>query len=373
MARDWRRIGFGVPHVQDVGAAVHDPTPFNSQSEPTWFVGTDGSLWFLTVPFAPPCTQVAAPGDLTRVAVAPDGRIWCADVRGGLWTMQSGSWSKIDTAPDGVKDVGVSADSTVWLVMTNGRYYTIVPGGAPQFIGVFISMDAITGVARPDDVNPFGVAWGVSPTFGPGAVCRCATVNGWSDTNGRDVRDLSVTSAGVVWMVKANGAIATTTDGVTQFSTGGTAFTRVAAGISGLAWAVASDGTAWVWDNPMSTPTPVTPPPPPPPPPPPQGGPPTITVSASGGGLGTRFRVSGLGFVRRAVVTIRGSRVGDGEIHEFFWTTTADPDGIVRFDIDLPCVPGLVIHFSANDGRHNPADVTDRLWSNTVPATCPAG
>ena len=138
MAHEWRRIGFGVPHVQDVGATVHDEDPFDSILEPTWFVGSDGSLWFLKVPFEQ-CQQVPSPGDLTRVAVSPDGSKWCADSRGTLWRMENSSWSTIDTLGDKVKDVGVSADRTVWLVMTNGRYYSISPGGTPFFGSVMFA------------------------------------------------------------------------------------------------------------------------------------------------------------------------------------------------------------------------------------------
>ena len=66
-----------------------------------------------------------------------------------------------------------------------------------------------------------------------------------------------------------------------------------------------------------------------------------------------------------------GTRVADGAIHQFFWTTTSDAGGEVRLAIDLPCVPGLVISFAANDGRRDPGDLTNRLWSNTVQSTCP--
>ena len=49
----------------------------------------------------------------------------------------------------------------------------------------------------------------------------------------------------------------------------------------------------------------------------------------------------------------------------------APTGGEVRLAIDLPCVPGLVISFAANDGRRDPSDLTNRLWSNTVQSTCP--
>jgi len=378
MARDWRRlVDLGVPHVQDVGAAPLDEAPFDGRLEPIWFVGTDGSLWSLAVPFSSQCQQVPSPGDLTRVAVSPDGSIWCADVRGALWVMHGGTWSAVNVFTEKVKDVAVAADRTMYLVMANGRYYSILPGGAPFYHGVLLNIEAIAGIGRPSDTDPYGQAWGVSPTFGSGALCHCGTVNGWSPTNIRDVVDLSLAEDGTLWLVKTDGTIWITRDGgTTQLRVGGEGATRIAGGVSGLAWAVSLNGGAWVYQDVGDAVEPPPPPPPPPapsPPPPPVGSAPTIGVSATGGGAETIFKVTGSGFVPNVQVTIRGARIDEGQVHQFYWAAMSDGGGNLSFDIPLPCVPGLVISFSANDGRQNPADLTDRLWSNTVQASCPPG
>jgi hypothetical protein len=179
MARDWRRIGgLGVPHVQDVGSAPIDETPFSGGLEPIWFVGTDGSLWRLRIPFSEQCQQVPSPGDLRRVAVSPDGSIWCADSRGALWTMRGGTWSVVPVFSEKVTDVAIAADRTVYLVMANGRYYSIVSGAVPFYHGVWLAIAAIAGIGRPSDADPFGQAWGVSNMFEPGALYHCGTQAG---------------------------------------------------------------------------------------------------------------------------------------------------------------------------------------------------
>ena len=376
MEFDWFRAdspGSPFPHAQDVGASVFIPQPPTESSGRAWFVGSDGSLWHFRVSGI---TQVSSPGNLTRVAVSPNGIIWCVDARGDLWGMQDNVWSKINVPGEKVKDVAVSADNTVWLVMVSTRYYTMLPGGQPTYHGVFITLEALAGVAGPNDEHPYGIAWGVSSVYGTSVLCHCVA-DGWSPTNIENVSDLSVGGSGLVWMVKSNGTIWTTRDGITQLRMGNRAgFTKVATHPRDLTWAISADGSTWVWREGIVSSSAASPPPPPPvpqPSSPPEQPPPLITVNTSGGGTGTKFRVSGSRFLRNAQVNIRASRIGEDQIHQFYWTTTSNSNGEVQFDIPLSCVSGIVISFSANDGRRNPTDHTDRLWSNTVQATCPPG
>lgn len=375
MEFDWFRADLPsnpLPHCQDVGALVFFQASTPEPSSREWCVGSDGSLWYLKDPWN---IQVSSPGNLTRVAVSPNGIIWCVDARGVLWGMQDNVWYTINVPGEKVKDVAVSADNTVWLVMVNGRYYTMLPGGQPTYIGVIIGLEALAGVAGPNDEHPYGIAWGVSSAFGTSVLSRCAA-SGWSGTNIENVSELSVDANGLVWMVKSNGTIWTTRDGITQLRMGsGAGFTRVASRHD-RAWAVSADGSVRRWKKGIVSSSADFPPPPPPvpqPSSPPEQQPPLIKVNTSGGGAGTKFRISGSRFLPNAQAYIRGARIGEDQIHQFYWSTTSNSNGEVEFDIPLPCVSGIVFSFSANDGRHNPADHTDRLWSNTVQATCPPG
>src|SRR4051794_36740962 len=111
MAREWRRLtNLGIPHVQDVGAPPVDEHLFDGAWEPIWFIGSDGSLWRLEIPFSSQCKQVSSPGDLTRIAVEPGGTLWCVDTRGALWRMQGGTWSQVPVSNQTVVDVSVAPD-----------------------------------------------------------------------------------------------------------------------------------------------------------------------------------------------------------------------------------------------------------------------
>jgi hypothetical protein len=81
--------------------------------------------------------------------------------------------------------------------------------------------------------------------------------------------------------------------------------------------------------------------------------------------------VTGSRFLANAQVTIRGARIGEGEIFNYYWTTSASARGSIAADLAIPCLSGIQISFSANDGRPDRNDLTNRFWSNTVPAFCP--
>ena len=91
----------------------------------------------------------------------------------------------------------------------------------------------------------------------------------------------------------------------------------------------------------------------------------------SGSGESTVFHLTGSGFIAGAEVTIRGARVGADGVFNVYWTTQALPQGAIAIDLPVPCLSGISISFSANDGRRDPHDLTDRFWSNTVTPSCP--
>jgi hypothetical protein len=111
--------------------------------------------------------------------------------------------------------------------------------------------------------------------------------------------------------------------------------------------------------------------PPPPPPPPPQTTRPVISVTTEGQGESAVFIVRGSGFVANSAVAIRAARIGDGQVHNVFFQTSATSDGRIETRLGIPCVSGLQLSFSANDGRSDPSDHTGTLWSNTVQSSCP--
>jgi hypothetical protein len=376
----WEPVGVPgatLPYVQDVGAMKANLDPFSQNPNYhayVYWVGGDGSLW-RTLHGVEVLQQVPSPGDLACVAVSPDMSVWCVDRRGKAWVMRGDfNWSPVPVPGETVVDVDVGADKSAWLVMQNTRYYVQRnDASSPRYVGVLLSISAITGIEQPifvdDSPNMVGKAWGVSDIVGDDGLVfsdgiwepGVATILG--------VADLSIAPSNL-WMVKADGTVWTTTDGRTQLRRGDLVARRVACNYADNAYAVGPDGRAWVWTQVVS-PAPTLPPPPPPPPPQEATRPPVLNVSTTGSGENTVFKLTGSGFLPSTQVTVRGVRLGDGQVFEWYWLTSSNGVGALSFDIPLPCVSGLVIHFSANDGRVNAADHTNRLWSNTVASSCP--
>jgi hypothetical protein len=98
---------------------------------------------------------------------------------------------------------------------------------------------------------------------------------------------------------------------------------------------------------------------------------PQISVTPQGAGTSTQFHVTGSGFRAGTVVTVRVTRVADGQIISPSFSQKAGPDGSLEFGLFLPCRSGLQFHFAATDNSPDPSDWTGVLWSNTVTAACP--
>jgi hypothetical protein len=90
----------------------------------------------------------------------------------------------------------------------------------------------------------------------------------------------------------------------------------------------------------------------------------TVTSSNSGGA----FVVSGEGFSVVRDITIR---VVDDQLVTAYFHHNSDAAGKLNANIPLACRSGFALHFSATDGRSDPADVTGSLWSNTFSTNCP--
>ncbi len=262
----WVPIGVSgrapLPHVQDVGATKANREP-SGQDPYVYWVGSAGTLWrtvgSVTV------QQVASPGDLVRVAVSPDRSVWCVDRYGRAWGARGDfNWSQIPMPGETAVDVDVAADGSVWWVTKNTRYYVQRNDeAAPRYVAVMLSIQAITGIEQPifSDGSPnlAGKAWGVSDAVGDGGLVfsdgnwqpRDATISG--------VADLS-TAPSNLWMVKKDGTVWTTTDGRTQQRISDLFFRRIAGDYADRAFAVAPDGSAWVWVEATTHPPVINPP-----------------------------------------------------------------------------------------------------------------
>jgi Tectonin domain len=240
MADNWIQFE-GLPRVKDIGGFVG---PTNGSFAGRVAVGIDETLW---AQVSSSWVQIASPGNLNRVTISREGTIWAIDSMGVLWKKQGDSWSIVDVFGKKVKDVGVSADGTVWLLMPNRQYYTISPGANPLWGAVFLGIDAIAGEAKPNEANPFGLSWAIE-NF---ELYRCIGP-GFSPTNIRGVLDVSIGEDGLVWLLKTDKTIWTTRDGLVQLRSGTlNEVTRIANGC-----AVLSDGTAWARLNPNPSPNP---------------------------------------------------------------------------------------------------------------------
>ncbi|QKG20148.1 Mad20 [Actinomadura verrucosospora] len=270
----------------------------------------------------------------------------------------------------------------------NGRYYVKRnDASTPQLVPLFITISGVTGVAQPDfdDLeHSAGTAWATTDFGGPGRLMisngvwepNSSTFQGIIDLSKGPAISFNPTLPTDLWMVMADGSIWTTPDGQTRLrkgDMGGSSATRVAADYTSfVAWAVSSDGRAWVWQKDVTSPPPPHPSPPPPPPPPTPGvQAPSLQVTSTGSGQSTVYKMTGSGFVPDAQVHIRAVEIIDGQATEIFRLTTADSAGHMAFDLAVPCQSGETFSFSANDGRVQSGDFTQTLWSNTVTLQCP--
>jgi hypothetical protein len=94
---------------------------------------------------------------------------------------------------------------------------------------------------------------------------------------------------------------------------------------------------------------------------------PTITVVYSPPAAAAKFHVTGSGFVANHIVHIRGVNNVDLQ-HPAYGNTTADASGAIDIQLNIPCLPGTRLSFSANDERPD-SNMTGTLWSNTVTVT----
>jgi hypothetical protein len=354
--------GGPLPALRDVAVAF-DGNP----GVDVWLTqrGGDAQVWELDAVGSYRAAKHPATG-FARLAVAPDRTLWAVGGNGTLWRrVPSGQWLQANavvgvtvTAP--LEDVAVSSDGTVWLTGQDGTMWSTTDGSVLVERTVLLQFRRLSG-------GPGGMIWGIT---GTGALLR---FNGtWWDAleMKRDYLDVSVTFEGQVWVVRDNGVVATTSDGVNFVDLPGeSGFESVAAGRYGISWGVKADGSLFIW-HPVSVGGKDPPPPPPPPPPPTPPLAPAITVSVEGEGFTSVFVVSGSRFTANSNVSIRATRIEKGTFHDVRFPTRSNTEGEIFERLPIPCLSGLVLNFTATDGRPNPADLTDVLWSNAVATSC---
>jgi hypothetical protein len=361
------RPGAPLPKVVDVGVG-RTGNPFDR----IWITADDGHV-YQTNNYANPITQAGGAG-LKYIAVSPDHQqVWCIGRDGSLWRHNpAGGWLQAPAAGKvslPLEDLTVDESNTVWMTGQIGTIWTTPDGTSFQDATVLIGFKrlavgygdhALWGI----DVNG-NLWWHYRPT------------RTWYPTNGTGMEDVSVTFEGVLWLVDQGGRVWTTRDGQTLQPNPGTGFRRIAAGRYSIVYGVKTDGSLWMWhvaDPPASG----------------QGGStggggggggtggggggqtvpavPTIGCSTSGADV---FTITGSGFDPNRQVTIKGANILYGQVNNFYWTTNSDSAGTINQALQIPCVPGVQISFSATDGRSNPNDWTGKLWSNTVTCGCP--
>ncbi|MGX2029741.1 tectonin domain-containing protein [Methylocaldum gracile] len=357
------------PQLRDVAKQL------DTGATDVWLIAKDGTLWRHGGGPWPPriAGQVASPGGLARVDVAYDGTVWCITSSGFLWHRRNDeTWKQVPQNLAGpLVDVTVF-NGTVWVARADGSVWMTRNGIDFEDRSALIGFKRLAGNNRSQmwGIANYGALWWRGNVGTPDEA--------WFPAEGigseMQWEDVSVSHDGTAWLVAADGTVWFTTDGIGYQKIPGEGFSSISAGRYLDHWAVKADGTLWAW-QPSEAPPPAAPPPPPPPqspsPPPPSQPEPNLGVSTTGAGLETAFHVTGSGFLPNTQTTIRGVRIGQDEISEYYWTTTANADGEIAADLPIPCLSGIIINFSANDGRPDPNDLTNRFWSNTVPASCP--
>jgi hypothetical protein len=340
-----------------------------------WLAAKDGTLWqHGGGPFPPRFAgQEPSPGSVTGLAVALDDALWAVTDHRALWRRGAdGSWSNIPV-PHGIEpivDVTVH-QGAVWIVRDDGATWRTADGQTFQDTSSIIPFKRLAG-------RNAGDLWGLS--LHTSANLFHQTPDGiWRPVEGgqdKSWADVSVSVEGTVWLVAEDGTVWTTPDGTVFLKMDGEGFSRISAARFEAPWAVKADGTLWIWQPRPASPPPAPPPVPPPPPlplpiPPAAEVRPQLSVAASGAGDDSVFHVTGSGFLAGADVTLRMARISADGIPTIYLTTPASAQGTITQDVPIPCVPGVPISFSANDGRRDPHDLTDRFWSNTVTRQCP--
>lgn len=251
------------PKFVDVGCPRNNPNPLSGRSLYVYWVGSDGSLWRCQALPTEGWTQISAPETVTRVAVTPDGTVWCVTAEPAAYYSPNGNgtWTKVDLLQNKHPfDVDAARDGSVWLTMHGGGYWSPLPNGQQPWYFT-APVQCVAGFDHPVSPTDSGGAWGIfgDTSKASGSIAFCNHIWEFSPPGGGeyigDVVDIS-TSPGYLWMVKSDGSVWTTQSGTSETRVGETFYAqRICGGYipesdtpgGERAFAVAKDGTAWTY------------------------------------------------------------------------------------------------------------------------------
>jgi hypothetical protein len=281
MAWSWHLIGGSdppgpFPTFVDVGAPLHNPDPTDGTTLYVYWVGSDGTLWRReSGPISEGWQQVPVPpGTVTRVAVYPNGTVACVTKEpAAVYVLPNGNinatWSQraasADQPNDQPFDVCAARDGSIWVVMSRGQQW-ISHTARRTFNFEEPTLIAVAGFTMPVSETDAGGAWGIfgdpkSNESGSIAFCNGAWELKPNPTENYigDVVDIS-TSPNYLWMVKADGTVWTTQDGMSEVRMGETFLAqRISGGyisesdtlthLGEVTFAVGKDGLPYTWHN----------------------------------------------------------------------------------------------------------------------------
>ena len=276
MVWKWNPISPPSPTQQfiDVGAPLFSPDPTDQAPMYLFWVGSDNTLWRLQANGGGGAWQkipvpTSLSGPVTRIAVAPDNTAWCID-RVQPYFLPKGEIENGWKVPLGFQqenvrpiDVCVAKNSSIWIASTNTQQWVARTATDQQPFTFGIPLTALAGKTAPVSDSNVGVAWGVigNPSR-PAAGGTIALCNGhWplpSPGGGNhisEVVDIS-TSPNHLWMVKTDGTVLSSPDGISGIQMGDPSFRaqRITGGYvseqnGDIVYCVGQDGLPYVWTD----------------------------------------------------------------------------------------------------------------------------
>jgi hypothetical protein len=257
----------------DIAAPLANPGPTSVPH--VYFVGSDGSLWRCAIPLAD-FEQVPTPGKVTRVAVYPNGSVACVtkDDPAAAYILPNGNingrWDKqnqyFGAGPNYQPfDVCAARDGSVWFVLARGQQW-IATNHGPTFEFEVPALIAVAGFTQPVSDANAGGAWGIVGDPKSNASGSIAFCNGaWelrpnqTQTYLEGVVDIS-TSPNYLWMVKTDGTVWTTQDGISEIRMGSPFLAqRISGGyisesdtrthLGEVVFAIGKDGVPNIWQD----------------------------------------------------------------------------------------------------------------------------